>query len=448
MSPDNRPNPAFLVPESADRNGDDPIFALNAEARRRAQGGESIINATLGALVDDEGRLAVMPTVFEVMAGVPPERGAAYAPIAGEPDFLAAVADDTFGPGLLADESVAVATPGGTGALHHAIVNMLDPGQALLTTAYYWGPYRTLAEHTRRRVETFPMFDADMRFDAGALHRALEQQMQRQGRALVILNSPCHNPTGYSLDAAEWDAACAALRAASRQGPVSLLVDLAYARFGAGDPRAWVRHVETLRNDVLVMVAWTASKSYSQYGGRIGALIASHPDSVVRERLANAFSYSCRGTWSNCNHLGMLAITRLLVDPDLAARAHAERKLMRDLLDARVSAFNEHAGKAGLAYPRYEGGFFTTVFTPDAPTTAAAMRERGVFVVPVGGAGAGAVRIALCSTAVRDVPRLVEALTAGVAAAEGASVATRGQRVSADASGRPSAENSAETAGA
>ena len=42
------------------------------------------------------------------------------------------------------------------------------------------------------------------------------------------------------------------------------------------------------------------------------------------------------------------------------------------------------------------------------------MRARGVFVVPL----QGAVRIALCSTPERSMPRLVEALAEGVAAAE------------------------------
>jgi hypothetical protein len=41
------------------------------------------------------------------------------------------------------------------------------------------------------------------------------------------------------------------------------------------------------------------------------------------------------------------------------------------------------------------------------------MRELGVFVVPI----PGAVRVALCSTPARDVPRLVQALAEGLRAA-------------------------------
>jgi aromatic-amino-acid transaminase len=400
---------SHLVPDAQSRAGDDPIFALNAEAQRRAKAGESVVNATLGALMDDEGRLATMPVVTEALAAVPPERGAAYAQIAGDPPYLLAVVRDLFGDGPLAAQSVAAATPGGTGALHHAVVNTLQPGDALLTTSFYWGPYKTIAQHTRRRVETFPMFDAGGRFDADACGAALEKQVKQQGRALLIVNSPCHNPTGYSLDDAEWKAVAEATRRAAVHGPVTLCVDFAYARFGAGDPTAWVRHVEPLLGDVLLLTAWSASKAFAQYGARVGALVATHPDPAQRERIFQALSFSCRGTWSNCNHLAMLAITELLRDPALRARADRERERLRGLLSQRVAAFNEAAHKAGLRYPRYEGGFFVTVFVADGERTAAKARERGVFVVPM----QGAVRVALCSTPARDVPRLVQALAEG-----------------------------------
>lgn len=400
---------SHLIPDCRDRPGDDPIFALNAEAVRRAKAGESVVNATLGALMEDDGRLATMPVVAEALAAVPPERAAAYAQIAGDPPFLQAVVRDLFGEGPLSAQSVAAATPGGTGALHHAVVNLLEPGDALLTSSYFWGPYKTIAQHTRRKVETYAMFDAAGRFDTAALATALEAQVRRQGRALLILNSPCNNPTGYSLDDAEWQAVARALGHAAALGPVTLCVDFAYARFATGDPTAWVRHVQPLLGDVLLVVAWSASKAFAQYGARVGALVATHPDPRTREQLQQALSFACRGTWSNCNHMGMLAITELLRDPALRARADRDRERLRGLLGERVAAFNAAAHAAGLRFPRYEGGFFVTVFVADGERTAAKARERGVFVVPL----AGAVRVALCSTPVRDVPRLVQALSEG-----------------------------------
>lgn len=404
---------SFLIPDAFARAGDDPIFALNAEANRRARAGEAIVNATLGALTDDDGKLAVMPSVFGAFARVAPERAAAYAPIAGEPQFLAAVIRDVFKSSALASQSIAVATPGGTGALHHAIVNFLEPGDALLCPEHYWGPYQTIAEHTRRRVETFAMFDAARRLDTNALERELGRQIETQKRALLLLNTPCNNPTGYSLDDAEWREVVRIVRAASKRAPVALAIDLAYAKFAGERAEHWVEHVSKLAGDALVLVAWTASKSFAQYGARVGALVAAHPDEAVRKRIASALAYSCRGTWSNCNHLGMLAITSLLAQPELAAAAAEEREKLRALLDQRVNAFNAAAHACGLDFPRYEGGFFVSVFTREPERAAARMRELGVFVVPI----PGALRIALCSTPARDVPRLVAALEQGVRSA-------------------------------
>jgi len=407
--------PTNLIPSAAGRRGDDPIFALNAEAQRRARAGESIVNATLGALMEDDGTLAVMPAVIDALARVPARQAAAYAPIHGDAAFLRAVVDDVFGAGsALAAQTVAAATPGGTGALHHAVTTWLEPGQALLTTSFFWGPYQTIATHARRTVETFAMFDGAGRFDVAGFEQGLERLIERQGRALVFLNTPCHNPTGYSLDDAEWSALADVVRRASERAPLALLVDLAYARFGSPASQAWTRHVATMVDPAVVLVAWTASKSFAQYGARVGALLAVHPDAAERERTSNALGFACRGTWSNCNHLGLLAITALLTEPAARARAEEERARLIGLLDERVQAFNREAARAGLRHPRYEGGFFVSVFTADAERTAASMREQGVFVVPL----EGAVRVALCSTAARDVPRLVGALAAGVAAAE------------------------------
>ncbi|MEE8469369.1 MAG: aminotransferase class I/II-fold pyridoxal phosphate-dependent enzyme [Planctomycetota bacterium] len=399
-----------LIPAATDRPGDDPIFAINALAQRRIAAGGAVINASLGALLEDDGRLAILPTVDETMRSIAPRSAAAYAPIAGDEPFLRAIVQDSLGTGALAERAVAVATAGGTGAIHHAIVNFVESGQSLLTTSYYWSPYGIIAEHTGRSVETFEMYDDGGCFHLAALESALGSQLERQGRALLVLNFPCHNPTGYSLDGAEWEALAGVLTRASRHGSLVLLLDLAYARYGDQDFARWVGSLTSLSASCTLLLAWSASKAFLQYGSRVGGLIAVVQDEEERTSVSNALSYSCRGTWSNCNHRGILAITELLTDPELAARADLERDRLKDMLGERVALFNREAAGTVLRYPRYEGGFFVAVFTPDARRTAELAAEEDVFVVPM----EGAVRVALCSTPASDVPRLVEVLARAV----------------------------------
>ena len=62
----------FLIPSHAARSGDDPIFAAQQPRRNaRALAGEPVINATVGALLDDDGKLALIGGMAEAFRAVP-----------------------------------------------------------------------------------------------------------------------------------------------------------------------------------------------------------------------------------------------------------------------------------------------------------------------------------------------------------------------------------------
>ncbi len=397
---------SFLIPSRTARPGDDPIFALNTEAKARAKAGEKVLNATVGSLLEDDGKLATLECMNEALRELTPQQVAGYAPIAGSPEFLRGVVADLFGDRPEAKHAAAAATPGGTGALRHAICNFLEPGHSLLTTSFFWGPYKTLADEADRGIATFRMFDPRGRLDTDAFHAELSRLVTQQGRALVFLNSPCHNPTGYSFDDAEWRRVREVVEDVAPRGPVALCLDIAYAKFGAQPLDVMLDAVLPLAPSALVMFAWSASKAFLEYGLRVGALVAVHPEDDERRRIQNALSYSCRGTWSNVNAGGMAAIASILLDGSRRARIGAERAAYVELLSRRVATFNDLASKAELRYPRYDGGFFTTVFTDDAMGAAERLKSEGIFVVPI----PGALRVALCSVAERDIPRLVEGI--------------------------------------
>ena len=398
----------LLIPSHQGRPGDDPIFALNREAMQRAAAGDKVINATVGALLDDEGKLCVLPSAARAIREVDTQEWAAYAPIAGTPQFLSAVMDDFFSTEPeLRKSAVAVATPGGTGALRHAIGNYLEHGQALLSTSAYWGPYATLADETERTLALFNMFNEAGGLDVAALDAKVAQLLNDQGRVLLFINDPCHNPTGYSMTSEEWGAVVSTLLSHASKGPITLLVDTAYFAFNPQDPRAFLAHLRPLLGKVGLLFAWSASKTYTHYGLRVGALIACVPDDKERAATDAALTYSCRGTWSNCNRGGLAAIARLLTDPVLRQSCDSEREGLKRLLADRVVAFNAAAKGTKLRYPRYEGGFFVTLFDDDAQQKAVRIKQQGVFVVP----SKGAMRVALCGVAARDVPRLVEVLS-------------------------------------
>jgi aromatic-amino-acid transaminase len=395
----------LLPARNAARPSDDPIFALYREATQRKAQGHTVINATVGALLEDDGQLAVLPTVMDAVRAVEPRKAAAYAPIAGVPEYLNAVIRDLLGVTALADMAVAASTPGGTGALRHAVSTFLERGQSVVTPSFYWGPYQTICDEHERGVRTSPMFTAAGGFDVSGFADVLQRTAKEQGRLLVFLNDPCHNPTGYSMSEGEWEGVSAALREVSAQVPTTVLADVAYLGF-AKDQRSFLKHLAPLTERAAVLFAWSASKSFGLYGQRVGALIACTADGAQRAAMQNAMAYACRGTWSNCNAAGQHAVARCLTDASLDVAVRAERARLTALLDGRVSAFNRAAEGSALRYPRYDGGFFVTLFAEDAKGSAERLKARGVFTVP----GKDSLRVALCSVPEAQVPALVDAL--------------------------------------
>ena len=401
-----------LIASHRNRPTDDPIFSLDREAQERAKKGESIINATIGVLLNDEGKLSLLPTVNRLIKETPETEWSAYAPIAGLASYTQSVLNDLFAdlPNLR-PMAIAAATPGGSGALRHAIANYLEAGQALLTTSAYWSPYGTLADESDRKIETFNTFAQDGTFDLDALDAAIGRQLAAQGRVLLFLNDPCHNPSGYSLSEAEYTRLTAVLQRHGETGPVSVLIDSAYAVYAADGSRP-LRHLGTIAGTVQILVAWSASKTFALYGMRVGAIVAVVPDEAKRTATQAALSYSCRGTWSNCNRGGQSVVATILASNEIHAQVKQERSNLVAGLDRRVSIFNEHATQAGLRYPRYDGGFFVSVFDDSPKARGAQMRAEGVFVVPQ----ATSLRVALCAVRESDIPRLVAAFARPLAA--------------------------------
>ena len=117
------------IPEG-DRNF---TAVARAKATIAEKGIDRVINATVGALYDDEGRLVVLHSVEKAMRELSGPDFAEYSPIAGTPGFIEAVKKAAFGSYEPKSYVEVVATPGGTGAVRNAVMNYSCPGDRILT---------------------------------------------------------------------------------------------------------------------------------------------------------------------------------------------------------------------------------------------------------------------------------------------------------------------------
>lgn len=394
-----------LIPSRRAFPADDPIFALNAEAQARRASGESILNATVGALLDDSGQLVVLESVMDLWRDLGALEVAPYAPIAGDPAFLRALVNRHW-PGL-GSAGAACATPGGSGAISLSMRNFLEAGQQVLTTAPYWGPYATMAAENGLGLVTAPWPAAQEPLDVAAWAEALRSLLKQQGRVLLLLNDPCHNPSGRSLSPSDRQALLEVLRQASALGPITLLLDFAYLDY-TKEPEAVMAAMADYaalgaEGRVLVGASMSLSKSMTLYGARCGALAFPWSGDPA---LQAALTQSCRGTWSNCAKAPQSLLLRLEKDGKAQARLAAEQRHWSEVLAARASALDEALAAEGMAALHWTGGFFVCVAVADPEAGCERMKGEGVFTVPL----PEGLRVGLCGMRAAEAPRFAQTL--------------------------------------
>ncbi|MGI5999115.1 MAG: aminotransferase class I/II-fold pyridoxal phosphate-dependent enzyme, partial [Lutispora sp.] len=310
---------------------DDAIFGLAAKAQQavKKHGKDKVINSTLGALMDDNGDLICMKTVYDELKSMPNANLAAYALVAGQPDFLEAVQEACFREFKPDAFIKAVATPGGTGSVRHTIFNYTNPGDTVLVSDWYWKPYVTISEEFGRKVSHYKLFNDKNEFNIESFKENFETLLNKQKRLVAIINSPAQNPTGYSLSDEEWQQVIDIMKenAKNQDNRIILLIDVAYIDFaGKGNERRkFFKLFSNLPENILVVVGYSLSKGYTMYGMRLGAAIGISSNKDIAEEFYYSCAHSNRANWSNCNRGAMEVMARICKDPD-KFKAYEEEK--------------------------------------------------------------------------------------------------------------------------
>lgn len=379
----------MVIESSVREAGTDPIFRVAGEAgKRTAQvGKEAVINSTIGALMDDDGDLVCFKEVYDVLKALPNNELANYAGIPGTPEFREKVVDACFKSHRPDGFISAVATPGGTGAVRHAIANYTEFGDKVLVPDWYWAPYRTIANENRRDVQEFSMFDENGKFNMESYKSVFSALLESQERVLSIMNTPAHNPTGHSLSDDEWKELIAFYTQLAEAHPESrqiILCDIAYIDFAGSedhDARAFMELLSGLPENILILYAFSASKSFTMYGLRNGALICVAPTQEIADEFDASCSFSTRGTWSNGTRGAMKTLVEIYSDDNLLQAFTAEQDFYRGMLQRRAKAFLDSAEKIGLEICDYHDGFFLSIPCENAAAVSEKLMEENFFIV-------------------------------------------------------------------
>ncbi len=408
------------------KQGSDTIFSWWARYQDAKAAGRPAVNGTIGALLEDDGNLAINKVVDAAVRAAPEIEISAYAPLAGLPSFLDLSKTLAFGESRTRLEELgfnlaSTASPGGSGALYLAANNFLNRGQVALLRDRHWGPYKGFLQNNGIDFETWPLLpvggnDLHPFFADEEFQTKLRELCSKQDKIMVWLNDPAHNPTGLSMGS-EGRSAClnSFVNSALDNEKVghTLLIDSAYSLY-ADEPHAWADTIlEAIEGgllwpeNLLICVAISLSKSHTIYGLRTGAIVSLHPEKSVTDRLNTVMSVTGRQTWSAAPRVAQFCVSEMHSTEEGGAAWGKERDRLKKLLDDRRANLKSECEKLDVPLNPTMDGFFAWIEADDPVAVAEACAKHDVFLVPLN----GGVRIGLCALSSGDMGKVAEALS-------------------------------------
>ncbi len=366
-------------------------MAKKAEAKL---GKDAVINAAIGSLYDEDGTLSAMDIVYDTLKNIDNKKMAAYAAsFVGNPDFRKDVANWVLDGRTDLYEEV-IATPGGTGAVGVSIENTLEPGQTLIIPEIAWGSYALMAQMNNLELARYSLF-RDGGFNLDSLKETCREVMKKQDKIVLIINDPCHNPTGYSLSDQEWKDVIAFLNECSKTHSVVLINDIAYIDFAYSGKasRDYMASFNDISDNMVVCIAFSISKSMTSYGLRCGAVIILGKTEEAVTEMKIVIEKSARAVWSNINNGAMQMFSDIIENQ--ADAYEKEKAEYVNLLKKRTDLFIEEAAACNLSHYPYKEGFFVTLDMDNdrAAKLHQALIDENIYTVKVN----KGIRIALCS---------------------------------------------------
>lgn len=386
------------------------ILQISQEAKAQKKIYDDVIDATVGMLHHENGDVFKYEVVQEVLKALSDEDTYNYAPVRGKKTFTEGVLNWVFNENanMIREKfkySI-IPTTGGSGAISNTFYNFNDFGQKILLPNYYWSPYKNFALEANVDLETYPMYDELGKFNTKAFRESALKLVKEQGRLTTLINDPANNPTGLCMDINDWEEVIKVLNEIDDLGyPVILIHDIAYIDYQMKDSivsRETFKAYEGLNEEILAVVVFSGSKSFSMYGFRVGAQIGVSKSQAVIDNFTRVGDYSVRGRFSSVSQPGMNVIDKIFNNEDYMSKFNKELEYGRKLLKDRAALFLKEAERLNLDILPYCGGFFISVPTKNKNIFEDLKNDR-VFVIAM----QDIIRIAISSLPISDIPELV-----------------------------------------
>ena len=393
--------------DSLDLLPPDPLLGLMAAYR--ADPRDNKIDLGVGVYKDERGLTPIMHAVKSAEERLlRTEQTKVYEGPRGNVLYCAEIERLVFGDSLDQRQSrlSSFTTPGGCGALYLALklFDRVANQPTVWISDPSWPNHRGVAEALGLQVNTYPYpAGFDVRVDVNAI---IEQLSFASPGDVIIIQGPCHNPTGIDLAVDEWRELAQAI---NRLG-LNPVIDIAYHGLGSGLQDDLSGVLCALDYLPTVCISYSCSKNFGLYRERTGCLIALSSSAESREIVASHIADIARSSYSMPPSHGAAIVQTILSDAELRSSWETElaemRQRIRHLRDSLADRLNSQIGGDVCDAIKSQKGMFSKL--PIAAEHALELRNNESIYLP----GSGRVNIA--GMDVDQVARIAQCLASAL----------------------------------
>lgn len=379
------------------------ILKISKDARQAAKIYPDVINASIGMFYDEDKKIGGMPIVSNAIRNLSDEEILPYPAVDGGALFKSNLLTWVFGKyenDIKKSFYVnACATPGGSGAIASTFSVFSKPGESIFVSDIRW-QYERFADRAKLNCFEHQLFDGDG-FHMKSFKERLDELCELQHRVIIIVNDPCHNPTGFTLSQDEFSQILDIMNS-KKNNDIIFLYDLAYLEFShESDNRKKLSMLPKLENHVTTIIAFSGSKTFGVYGLRLGAAIflSKNEQQVIDIHLK--FVNEARGSWS-ATPTASIELFNQFSQVEKQREFHKDLDKINSLVQKRSQLFISQAKDIGLKTHPFRSGFYTVVLTDDPDHDYLKLADHHIYAVPMN----GGVRFALCSLSLKEIDGL------------------------------------------
>lgn len=315
----------------------DPILSLSVAFRNDPR--PQKVDLGIGVYKNSLGETPIMRAVAlaqdKVVAS---QKTKSYVGLAGCEEFNQSMMQLVLGSTLDTDRTIAIQTPGASGALRMLgdLMRVAQPDTTVWITDPSYVNHKPVMEAAGLKVRYYRYFSRETKMVD--TEQMLADLAQAGTKDVVLLHGCCHNPTGADIDFSAWQAIT---ELAQKNGFIPF-VDIAYQGFGDGleQDAQGLRYMAERMEEMLITTS--CSKNFGLYRERTGAAIVIGKNQQEVTNARGKMLTLARSTYTMPPDHGAALVKTVLRDEQLTAIWKQELSEMQQrLLTLRKNLCNE-----------------------------------------------------------------------------------------------------------